>query len=70
MFKIGFWGLIFVAAGLVQAEDKSPMPSPHLQVPVLLPSEVVGLAENYLVHVKKSPEIDFALALWDIDISQ
>ncbi|MYM26468.1 hypothetical protein GTP46_27955 [Duganella sp. FT135W] len=62
MFKIVFWGLIFVAAGLVQAEDKLPMPSPHMQVPMLLPNEVVDLAENYLVQVIKIPRNSFRVS--------
>lgn len=62
MFKITFFVLIFIAAGLAQAEDKSPMPPSRMQVPVLLPSEAVGLAENYLVHVEKIPRNKFRIS--------
>jgi hypothetical protein len=55
MVKIAFLWLVFVAAGLAQAQSKSPAQSSHMQVPVLLPSEAVKLAENYLVQVKKIP---------------
>lgn len=62
MVQIAFSGLALVTAGLVQAEDKPPMQPPLMQAPVLLPSEVVNLAEDYLVQVKKIPRNSFRVS--------
>ena len=55
MVKIALMWLTLLATSLAQGQVKSPAQSSLMQVPVLLPSEAVQLAERYLVQTKKIP---------------